>query len=269
MASGAAFTVKTDDGVELCARLDQHPQPQRPGILVLCHGLLNNADSHVVRSLAAALPLHTCRFDFRGNGQSYGETSYGNYEDEARDLDAVVRHLRQHYAHLGPVLGAFGHSKAASVVLIHAAQYDTGSEWFVGCLSGRFSMREAPKDRFSASQLADLERTGKFVWRQYAVNNNEERRDYVVTKEALDRRSALDMAAVCRQVATKRDSVRVLLIHGDADEVIPPQDLASYCDVFNAGNMAIDAHLAPGLSHFYNRADDIQLAARLAINILK
>jgi hypothetical protein len=131
----------------------------------------------LLKSLASSdLPCNTFRFDFRGNGQSGGETGYGNYEEEAEDLQAVVQYLDTRFREShGPVIGVLGHSKGASVVLIFSRRF--GRQWTdryqslysptfgfnIICLSGRCNMDQVPADRFSKEQLDALEQKGQVL----------------------------------------------------------------------------------------------------------
>ncbi|KAJ2000997.1 hypothetical protein GGI04_003918, partial [Coemansia thaxteri] len=39
------------------------------------------------------LPFASLAFDFRGNGLSSGQTSYGSYLDEAQDIKSIVDYV--------------------------------------------------------------------------------------------------------------------------------------------------------------------------------
>jgi hypothetical protein len=155
------------------------------------------------------------------------------------------------------VLGAVGHSKAASVVLMHAATLSRIDKWGVVCLSGRFDMRETPAGRFSQPQLDALAQTGRFVWKQYTANGVT--KDYLVTADDLRIRDAIDMRAVVAQVAihVSDGRIRVLMLHGDADTVVPCKDMADYSDTFKEYGATISTVLVPGMDHFFKQPSDI------------
>lgn len=259
----ASFNAERDAGTTSPART-----PVPPGIVIVCHGLMNHRDSHVSRSLAALasdggtddmgrvadLSRVICRFDFRGNGRSGGDTAYGNYEDEARDLNNVVRYLaREHVSRFGPILAIAGHSKAASVVTIWAAQHARACMAQVSpcfavplkliLLSGRFDMSKQPHARFSAQQLELLDRDGRFLWKWMTVPSSDHaqattQRPYYITKGDLQRRASIDMAAYVRCVRSDllaTGMARVLIVHGTADSVIPVADARAYAREFAGG----------------------------------
>jgi len=265
------FQVPTSNGFSLAARIDPCISDTK-GILILCHGLLNTQDSHVCRSLAGQLNsvVHVCRFDFRGNGNSGGETSYGNYADEMEDVQSVVSYVNKEFrSRFGPVLGVVGHSKAASVVLMHAETYAAGwvelyrsqkwlpvdFRWIAVALSGRFDMKVTPSSRFTMEQMHQLTTQGSFVWRQYALRGNQV--DYIIRQEDLDRRSALDMKPTAAHVGKllDRGMVKVLVVHGDADQVIPVADAHAYIQELGPNNCKL--RVLQGVDHFYRRDKDI------------
>ncbi|KAI3656379.1 hypothetical protein MP638_000795 [Amoeboaphelidium occidentale] len=256
------FVVSTSEGIELSGVLTGSEGSK--GIIVLCHGLLNNKESKVIRKLEEYFQSHLsqysfCRFDFRGNGYSSGETSYGNYQEEAKDIFYITQHLAHNFlkSH-GPVVAVCGHSKASSDVLIYADTFADriSSKLLIVGISGRFDMTGTPATRFTKEQMACLERDGKFEWKPMKVRGNEEKM-YVVTREGLEQRAALNMSAISKSLKAKIDSgsvpVSVELFHGTADEVIPVDDLKGYENIFGTDHV----HRIEGCSHFYERQKDI------------
>lgn len=115
-ASGLAFEdvhFRTADGMELAAWLVPHLQPR--GNLVLCHGYGRNRCQ-----LADLLPalhdlgLNVLTFDFRGHGDSEGDTSTFDHH-EVQDLVAAVAYLDQRFP--GQPIFLVGFSMGAAVAL--------------------------------------------------------------------------------------------------------------------------------------------------------
>ncbi|KAJ1979294.1 hypothetical protein H4R33_005755 [Dimargaris cristalligena] len=244
---------------------------QAPPILVICHGLLNTRYSRVVRALAVGLPYHACIFDFRGNGDSSGNTRYGNYLEEAEDLRRVVHFLQHNLGYR--VAGFMGHSKGASVMFMYAVQYAAldglwGSQkkeekeniaatplsstgvaggeppLLLVDVAGRFDMTQAPMLRFTAEQQRSLQEQGECVWTHYGPDRD---RPYIVRQRDLDERSATAMGAV-RDLDMTRS--RVLLVHGEDDDVVPVSEAQLYYDtILNGLPMSLQKRLS-GTSYF-------------------
>lgn len=264
--------------------------PRRPskGIVVVCHGLLGHRDSRVCRELANCLleqgPFAVARLDFRGNGWSGGRTAYGNYEEEKQDLHDVIEYLRkdEQCSHLGPIRAVVGHSKAASVVLMYAQTYaralvessrrslepDCKSmKLLVVGLSGRFHMAEAPTQRFTEEQLRNLETEGQFIWKRYKTEGGTKDVDYVVTRNDLQRRAALDMRAVSQEVAVlqREGFIRILSVHGSNDRVIPMADAYQYAEMWQDPSCLM---MVEGMDHFYENPEEIQLTGARILQLL-
>ena len=115
-AFGLAFedvNFRTADGLELAAWLVPHPQPR--GNLVFCHGHGRNR-GHIAGLLPTFhdLGLNVLAFDFRGHGDSEGDTStFGQREVE--DLVAAVAYLDRRFPGQPTVL--VGTSLGAAVSL--------------------------------------------------------------------------------------------------------------------------------------------------------
>jgi phospholipase/carboxylesterase len=60
----------------------------------------------------------------------------------------------------------------------------------------------------------------------------------------------------------------VLLVHGDADQVVPPQSLDDATTALKAQGIAVDAHSRPGLGHGIDN-EGLSLAAGFLSHVLK
>ena len=177
-------------------------------VVILCHGLNCDRNSSFLPALSQHLSSNgfSClRFDFSGSGDSEGEWSYSNYAGEADDLEAAVIFLKK--IGMNPI-AVVGHSKAATVVLIHAATYHTVKKYVH--ISGRFNMGISPAGRFSPDNLASLEQNGFFDWQGKRI-----------TAEAFGERSKLNVASIVSKIPK---GPQFLLIHCADDVIIPAQD---------------------------------------------
>ena len=296
--------------------------------------------------------LCCCRFDFRGNGRSGGVTDYSNYAEEARDIQYVLDYWYQRaeaesssvvssssslsstskqtssttptppsstpsLAELyGPVVAVVGHSKAATSVLMWAAQH--GEQWWqrrrrwereqepapltpqpqplaLVCLSGRFDMRATPSTRFTADQLRQLDVEGKFLWKWIPTLGGgdddddgdqppppphgrqpqprppvPEKRPYYITREALDRRSQLDVGRYARQVQERlltTGKATMLTVHGTDDAVVPVHDARQFAQIgkdHHGGRVVI----VDGMDHFYRDQRMIDTICSLIVQAL-
>lgn len=106
--------------IPLACQLDQRVAPLSRGIVIACHGMVDNRDKPLVSYLRDYLPFHTVTFDFRGMGESGGQTEFANHGKEADDIKAVVDHVEREFAkELGPVVAVMGHSKGGVGGLLH------------------------------------------------------------------------------------------------------------------------------------------------------
>jgi len=60
----------------------------------------------------------------------------------------------------------------------------------------------------------------------------------------------------------------ILLVHGDADEVVPPQSLEDATTALKAAGVSVEAHSRPGLGHGIDD-DGLRLAAEFLVKVLK
>ncbi|ORX94115.1 alpha/beta-hydrolase, partial [Basidiobolus meristosporus CBS 931.73] len=192
--------------------------PEKRGVFLVCHGMLKNRESEIIKSITLGLPYSTFALDFRGNGKSGGETHYGNYHEEVEDLREAVVHLRDKYGLF--IYGMVGYAKGGSVVLLYAAQYNDIS--YVINIGARYDLSRAPLHLFTDQQLRDLKDNGWFIWKKFGTNCE---KDYIIREEDLIRRTETDMSVASR---IDKALVRVLTIHGLHDQVVPLEDALAY-----------------------------------------
>lgn len=192
----------------------------REHVVILCHGYLANKNSAFLPELSRGLSdcsvkqFHSVRFDFHGCGESTGreEWDYGGYEDEAKDdLRSIIEHLRsQNNKYF--VRALVGHSRAGTTVFLYALYFDDIP--LIVNVAGRYRLERGISDRFSRSQLDELDRNGWFIIHTL------ESGDFRVTKEGIERRKNLDIDKI-----DQIRHARVLNIWGDQDVVMPGDDI--------------------------------------------
>ncbi|KAI8870207.1 alpha/beta-hydrolase [Ramicandelaber brevisporus] len=232
-------------------------------------------------------------------------TRMGNYAEEAEDIDTVVEYIRTVMKR--NVKCVVGHSKGASSVTLYAANKGSAAPPYIVNLAGRFVLdRLSPEDTRktglhgtlsggppvnygplrnrsllkqidaartgsnssnssnasdAASDAGDDSRTG---FAQFEDNQEL----FVLTYEDLMERFALSMGDVCSKIDTK--NVKYLVIHGDADDVVPIEDAQLYLATVtknadsNGGHLP-QLHIMPGVDHmFVDEASQSHVAKAVA-----
>lgn len=213
--------------------------PAAAPVALLVHGFRDSQHGRCVSAAAAALAAggawRPARMDCAGNGDSGGRFAFAGYAADAEDVAAVVAHLQG--AEGVVVRAVVGHSKGGGAALIYAARYAArDGVAVVASLAARFDMRAGLEERFGSATLAAAREDGgtDVVLRDGFT--------FRLTRAALEEREALDMAAVGAAVPA---SVRVLLLHGAEDRVVPPADAHRHAGAITSATLCV----IPGCDH--------------------
>lgn len=222
------------------------------------------------RPVPAELDKEEVRSILDQNGELC-RTSYGNYLQEADDLDFISDWL-QNEKNM-QIKAIIGHSKAASVVLIHflnilknrrnalnntqlkneICSFEEIPDFIM--VSGRFDMRNPrPDDRFNKFHLAQLEKLGWIFWRYHEVSG--QKHPYLITYDEFIQRNSFNMKDIAVQVRENLETftgIKILVIHGTADTVVPSNDLDLYTQELNGYCSALRVI---GASHFWNSSSE-------------
>ncbi|KAJ1838810.1 hypothetical protein H4S02_001267 [Coemansia sp. RSA 2611] len=253
-------------------------------VFVLSHGLLDNIESPVFAHLQQALSrlaLASVAFDFHGNGNSTGTTSYGNYYDEADDIAHVVRHLRQRgipgAAKPLRVIGLLGHSKGASSMLLFAFKYTHMCPPLIINLSGRFWLAREITMRWTDENQRQLRETGRFLWRRYGRKPTKSNgggieggegdakqlvREYWISLDDMKVRATTDMSVV---QALPLHRCFALNISGSRDQIVPDDDVWEYDRLMRLAAPSSDrvvTRIVPGAAHFWNKPRELDALER-------
>lgn len=206
-AHGHEVAIPVAAGLELAGRLHLPERPPAAGV-VICHGMLSHKDSDKHLALAqrlCAAGLAALRFDFQGRGQSPGdmlELTYSRQLVEARAAAALLRRdagVRR--------LGLAGSSMGGAVAVLLAASGEPPVAALATMAAvgrpGRLGER-----MIDAEQLAAWQRRG---W----IDFDGQRVGWAWLEDG--RRSDVIAAA-------GRIGCPWLLLHGERDEVVPPED---------------------------------------------
>lgn len=146
------------------------------------------------------------RFDFSGNGQSEGEFSASNYSKQISEMQTAADVVAEKGARR---IGLAGHSMGAVIAVLTAA--GTRTVKAVCALAGRLSGLNAVHF-FNKKQLKELEDTGR-------VSFNSRGRSLQLSTEFFADAKQYDLRETVKSLRTP-----LMVVHGDADEIIPVQD---------------------------------------------
>ncbi|MDP3850259.1 MAG: alpha/beta hydrolase [Luteolibacter sp.] len=210
-------------------RLDHHFHPggRRGSLVILGHGLTGNMDRPLLVAAAEGLSARgwpCLRISFSGNGASQGRFEDSNITKHIQDLKAVLATVPDYVR-----VAYIGHSMGAAVGVLTAAQdlriralvslagmthtADFAEREFRGLVPGKDSIWEDEAFPLSAALVDDLKAIG----------------------------STLDAAA--------RVAQPWLLIHGTADDLVPPDDGR---DAYAAAHSEKQWLEIPGAGHVFD-----------------
>lgn len=212
----------------------------RPPV-VIGHGVTANMDRAWAVALATALAADgfpALRFSFAGNGGSEGDFGESCPSKEVEDLGAVLDALEEAGRLVAgedghPRAIYVGHSMGAAVGVLRAPR-DPRIGWLVS-LGGMVDTAD-----FAARKFGH-QRPGELMWDKPEC--------------PLSERFLADMRAV-ESVEGLAATLNVpwLLVHGDADTVVPPEESERLAAQAPAGQRTL--HLIPGADHVFSGAGE-------------
>lgn len=202
-------------------------------LLVLGHGVTANKDRPFLVALAEAVSaagIACLRFSFAGNGGSEGRFEESTVSKEVEDLGTVLDACE------GWRIGYAGHSMGGAVGVLRASR-DPRITALIS-LAGMVDCHGFAQRKFGAQEPGS-----SFMW---------DKPDCPLSQAYMD-----DMASIGTLVEKGRDiTVPWLLVHGDADTVVLPQDATDILAV--AGDNAELVTLA-GADHVFSDAATPQM----------
>jgi len=203
MAGEEKISFKNRRGDTLSGVL-HHPAKGRPGgAVILCHGMESNKNSEKLVDLSRALAeqgIAALRFDFSYAGESSGQFEDITYSGELEDLRAAHAFVRD----VAPGnIALFGSSMGGTVALLFAAEEPAIAALVT--LAAPLHPERFPQRILTAGQIQQ--------WRDRGFADYHGRRLNLALLEDLER---LNVVASAKKV-----SCPVLVLHGDADAVVP------------------------------------------------
>ena len=228
----------TSEGQQIIGVVHRPPDAEAPTpVVVMCHGFTGHkVESHRIfvktaRALAQS-GLAALRFDFRGSGDSAGEFDEMTVEGEVRDALAALTFARREVGRPVALLGL----SLGGLVATLAAQRDGDVAalvlWAPVAHPERLARRMGLKD----GGVQPLQWQGRYDLGGHLVG-----RAFV---EDLMRHDPLAAARTYRGPA--------LVIHGTADEAVPPEDGEAYLAAFAGPDKTL--RRVDGADHTFNRA---------------
>ena len=230
-----ALRIASTDGVQLDARLTQTDETPK-GMVVLVHGIASEKEEGgLYTRLAAALAaagFDSLRFDFRGHGQSSGNSVDMTIRGETEDLSAAVACARQYSdAPLGILAASFG-TVSTMNYLKEGGNLRTLVLWNpVLDLQHTFTRPQMPwgKALFSEEKRAEMERTGVLH----------------IGAHSYGRRLFEEMETHFPYRVLEGLAIPVLTVHGDRDEITSYALSMQY----GAPNEQSETLTLPGVGH--------------------
>ena len=210
-------------------RLDMAVHPGDPAVstfVVLGHGVTGNKDRPLLVTLAEAIAKQgstALRVSFSGNGTSEGRFEESTISKEVDDLGAVLDALP------GWRVGYVGHSLGAAVGVRRASE-DSRIQFLIS-LGGM-----AHTAAFAQREFGDLTPGAGCMW---------DKPECPLSQTFID-----DMKSIGSVVdAARKVRVPWLFVHGQADDVVPPQDSRDLFAVAGEPKRLIEL---PGADHVFS-----------------
>ncbi len=179
-----------------------HPGSRGGRLVVIGHGVTANKDRPLLKAVAEGLAARgwpCLRFSFSGNGDSEGDFRESNVSKECADLADLVDQLPAELE-----LAYIGHSMGGAV--------------------GVLSAGSIPRIRVLAT-LAGMMRTADFAEREFGEVTPDEGCMWDEPDCPLSSDFMQDLGSIGEVVSRVADLRQpLLLIHGTADDVVPPSD---------------------------------------------
>lgn len=176
---------------------------ERQGSVIVCHGMESDKRSEKLVFLCNELAqrgILALRFDFRYVGESSGKFADITYSGEAEDLTAAYHLIRSRFAGRIAILGS---SMGGTVALMFAAREPSVAALVT--IAAPLHPENFPKRALTPAGLEE--------WRERGFTLHHGQRLNVSLLEDLDK---INVPTAARKIACP-----VLILHGDADEVVP------------------------------------------------
>jgi putative redox protein len=180
------------------------------------------------------------RFDFSGNGQSEGDFADSSYTKHIGEMKLAAAFLKEKGISR---FGAGGHSMGAAISVLAAS--DMKNMAGVCALAGRIGGADASL-LFSPDQMRELEQTGRVCFISRGRNLE------------LTRHFFLDMRQYDLLQTIQGMKPRLMVVHGDQDEIIPVENAYEA----RQARPGTELMIIPGADHMFSSPDHRARIAR-------
>src|SRR3989344_3671898 len=222
---------KTSDGVKLCGIFSVSEKPTDKCI-ILCHGItVDKEEDGVFTNLAKELVgagFNVFRFDFRGHGESEGNSVDMTIMREVKDLEAAVKFLQEKGYEKFGILGASFAGGAVSI-------FNSRNQELVSALVLWNALIDYN------SKINPVTEWGKKYWGKPAFDRVKK---YGFT-EVGSKKFKIGIGLMSELTHLKpwsailRTSIPVLFVHGDMDTYIPVDDSVKYSSMMKNAKLKL------------------------------
>src|SRR4030042_3314395 len=244
---------KNSDGLKLCGILTR-PSIDTKKCIILCHGITVDKEEGVIfTNLANKLMENgyvVFRFDFRGHGESEGNSIDLTVSGEKRDLEAAVNFLQNlGYREFGIVAASFG-AGATSIFVSENKNIRTLVLWnpiidYHDLLNPQLPWTKA---NFGKEAMKRLKKQG------YTEIGS---RKFKVGKALFS-----ELRKLRPWEGLKNIKMPILFVHGDKDSYVPYEDSVKYSKLFQNAKLETIEEARHG---FHDKKEDADKADRATI----
>ncbi|MFH1181146.1 MAG: alpha/beta hydrolase [bacterium] len=215
---------KNGEGLKLCGILTK-PSEETQKCIILCHGItVNKEEDGIFTKLArrsAQSGFAVFRFDFRGHGESEGNSIDLTVSGEKRDLESAVRFLQNlGYRKFGIVAASFGGGAVALFVpenqdIVKALVLWNANIDYDNTLEPKLPW---PKENFGKEAMQKLEEQGYL--------------EIGSGKFKVGKPFFVELRKLYPWKKLQNIKTPILFIHGDKDSYVPYEDSVKYSKLF-------------------------------------
>lgn len=248
---------KNSDNLTLCGILTT-PKHKSNTCVILCHGMtVDKEEGGIFTHLAKELSLNgfsVFRFDFRGHGESEGESTDMTVENEVKDLNNAFEFTKiKGYKTFGIVAASFGGGAASFFVPKHQNSIKALALW-------------NPLIDYHSLVNPTLP-WGKEYWGKPAFEKAEKEgfievgnKKFKLGKNLINEVKVIEPWKELLKLATP-----ILFVHGDKDTYVPYDDSVKYSKIVKNGKLTT----IKGAEHgFHDNPKDAEKADQETVNFL-